>query len=363
MMTVARVMSSEYMEWAKTRSNARFNLATSGVENYPLSLLPVRIEDLELTGPGGYGYEPLQTLIAGKCDVPSGCVVAATGASMANHLAMATVIEPGDEVLIEHPAYELLVSTARYLGAEVRRFERRFEDGFRLDPSEVERAVTSRTRLIVITSLHNPSGALADEDALKEVGEIARRCGAKVLVDEVYLDMLFDQPTRSAFHLGEEFISTNSLTKVYGLSGLRCGWVLAREDLANRMWRLNDLMESNQAHVAERLSCIALTNLSEIGGRARQLLDTNRAVLNRFFDSRQDLEVVRPSYGTISFPRLKSGEVDALYRLLREKYETTVVPGRFFEMPEHFRIGIGCNEEVFRSGIERLAAALDEMRN
>src|SRR3954471_10421994 len=109
-----RVMSSQYMQWAKTHLQARFSLASSGLLNYPLSRLPVRMEDLELSGASYYGYAPLQTALAAKCGVPADCVVAATGTSMANHLVMAAIINPGDEVLIEHPTYELLVSTARY---------------------------------------------------------------------------------------------------------------------------------------------------------------------------------------------------------------------------------------------------------
>src|ERR687883_181558 len=105
-----RVMSSTYMQWAKTHLRARFNLASSGLVNYPLSKLPVKVEDLELSGPSYYGYEPLQKALAAKCCVTPECVVAATGTSMANHLVMAALIEPGDEVLIEHPTYELLIS-------------------------------------------------------------------------------------------------------------------------------------------------------------------------------------------------------------------------------------------------------------
>src|SRR5438552_10629623 len=133
-----RVMSSDYMEWAKTRAHARFNLASSGLAHYPLAELHVQLEDLELSGPSFYGYEPLQQVIARKCNVPPDSVMAATGTSMANHLLMASLIEPGDEVLIEHPTYELLLSTARFLGAEIQRFPRRFENNFLLEPSEVE---------------------------------------------------------------------------------------------------------------------------------------------------------------------------------------------------------------------------------
>lgn len=354
--------ASRYIEWAKTRSQARFNLATSGVMNYPMAELKVRLEDIELSGPSWYGYEPLQQALAAKCGVATDNVVAAIGTSMANFLAMATILNAGDEVVIEHPAYDPLVSIAYYLGAEVKRFERRFEEGFRVDPSAVEQAVTSRTRLIVMTNMHNPSSALVDADTLREVGEIARRVGARVMVDEVYLEALFDQARPHAFHLGNQFITTSSLTKAYGLSGLRCGWILAEPELARRMWRLNDLFGNIPAHPAERLSVIALANLDSIRDRARSLLDRNRKLLDQFLDSRDDLETVRPPFGTVVFPRVKQARVDELSSLLREKYETSVVPGEFFEMPDHIRLGIGCDSEMLEGGLERLGSALDELR-
>ncbi|MGA9994428.1 MAG: aminotransferase class I/II-fold pyridoxal phosphate-dependent enzyme, partial [Pyrinomonadaceae bacterium] len=350
----ARVRSSEYMQWAKMRSQARFNLSSSGLAHFPLAKLPVTLEELEISGPTFYGYEPLQRLLAEKSGVSTDCVVAATGTSMANHLAMASLIESGEEVLIEHPTYELLLSLARYLSAEVKRFSRSFENGFRIDLREIERAVTERTRLIVLTNLHNPSSTLTDSDTLKQIGELARSVGARVLVDEVYLDAAFDLQPRSAFHLGEEFITTNSLTKVYGLSGLRCGWILAEPKLAERIWRLNDLFGVNPSHTAELLSCIALKHLDQVASHARTLLETNRQELNRFFDTRDDLEYIKLEYGTVSFPRVKSGNAEDLCALLREKHETSVVPGSFFDMPEHIRIGIGGDTETLKAGLERL---------
>ncbi|HEV2764808.1 MAG TPA: aminotransferase class I/II-fold pyridoxal phosphate-dependent enzyme [Pyrinomonadaceae bacterium] len=360
-MSERRAKSSEYMLWAKTRSQARFNLASSGLQNYPLAGLPVRLEDLELSGPNWYGYEPLQGALASKCGVPAECVVAAQGTSMANHLVMAALVEPGEEVLIEHPTYELLVTLARYLGAEVRRFARRFEQGFQLDPEELARSVGPRTRLIVLTNLHNPSGAFADEATLRRVGEIARGVGAHVLVDEVYLDALFEEAPPTAFHLGEEFVVTSSLTKVYGLSGLRCGWVLARPELAERLWRLNDLFGVIPAHAAERLSCVALANLGRVSAHARELLETNGRALNNFLSTREDLDALPHRFGTVSFPRLKRGRAGELCALLAEKYETSVVPGRFFELPEHFRVGVGGDTGELTEGLERLGRALDEL--
>ena len=359
------VRASEYMHWAKTRSRARFNLATSGLENLKLQELQVALEDLALTGDGGYGYQPLIRALAERYQVDASCVVTAAGTSFANHLAMAALINPGDEILIESPAYEPLVALAEYLGAEVKRFQRRFEDGFRISPAEIERNLSSRTRLIVITNFHNPSGVLTDDETLREVGELARQRNIRVLVDEVYLEMLFAEPPRTAFHLGNQFVVTCSLTKAFGLSGLRCGWILAEPELAKRMWLLNDLFAATPVHAGERLSVVALKQLPAIAARAQTRLDKHRQLLNQFLDDRDDLEAVRPPLGSIMFPHVNPS-IDAsserLCRLLREKYETSVVPGSFFEMPAHFRLGMGGDSETFVEGLDRLGRALDELK-
>ncbi len=356
-----RVSSSDYMLWAKTRSHAKYDLANSGLAGYPFAGLPVKIEDLEFNGPSYYGYGPLQQAIAEKCGVGIDNVVATNGASLGNFLALAASLEPGDEVLIEHPTYELLVSTAQFLGAQVKRFFRQRDPDFRIDPIALQAAVTSRTRLIVLTNLHNPTSVRTSEATLRDIGAIAREAGARVLVGEAYLDSLFVDAQTSAFHLGPEFITTTSLTKVYGLSGLRCGWILAEPEMARRVWRLNDLVANSPAHVAERLSCLAFANLDAIRERSRKLLTSNHLLYADFLEQRNDLWAPRLKSGTISFPRLLSGEVEQLCSLLRDKYETSVVPGRFFGMPDHFRLGLGSETEIFALGLQRLGAALDEL--
>jgi aspartate/methionine/tyrosine aminotransferase len=352
---------SPYLVWVKTQHKAKYNLATSGVSNLPLSKLPVRIEDLAISGQTpGYGYAPLQESLARHTGVSKDCVVAAIGTSMANYLAYAGTLEPGDDILVEHPAYGPMFEAAQLAGANIRRFHRRFENGFAVVPEEVERAMTPKTRLIALTNLHNPSGAFTPAETQRAIGDIAQRNGARVMVDEVYLEMFFDCAVPSAFQLGETFLITNSLTKVYGLSGLRCGWILAAPELAARIWRINDLFGNIPSHAAELMSIIAIDHLPEIARRSKELLAANRALLDKFLDSRNDLEVLRPPAGTVVFPRLKKGRTEEFVKLLREKYETEVVPGRFFEMPDHFRVGIGGETEMTRQGLERISAALDE---
>lgn len=349
------------MHWAKTQQAARFNLANSGLYNYPIAQLPVTPADLELSGPSFYGYEPLQRALAKHLAVPCENIVHAEGTSMANHLAMAVAFEPGDDVLIEYPTYELLLSTASYLGARIGRFRRPAEHGFALDLDELKRALTPRTKLVVLTNLHNPSSAFIDDDTMRAAAELAASVGARLLVDEVYLDAAFELAPKTSQRLAPNILVSSSLTKVYGLSGLRCGWVIAPPDIAQRIWRLIDLFGVIPSHAAERLSVIALENMHRLVAHSRGLLTTNRALLNDFFASRRDLEVAPMRFGTVAFPRLKSGQVERLCQILRSKYETSVVPGHFFEMPEHFRVGIGRATADVTEGLARLGRALDEV--
>jgi aspartate/methionine/tyrosine aminotransferase len=354
---------SPYMEWAKLQSTAKFNLATSGVTGFPLSGLGVTIDQLEINGPSIYGYAPLLRAIAQRYRVPQECIVSAVGTSLANYLALAATTEPGDEILVEQPTYELILSTAKYLGLEIKRFPRRAENNFVLELADIERNLTPRTRVIAICNLHNPSGALAPDATLREVGKLAASVGARVLVDEVYREMLFESAPASAFHIDpERFIVTNSLTKAYGLSGLRCGWVLASPELARRMFRINDLHGATFAHPAELLSVVALKKLPQIAAQMKSMLDTNRRLLRDFLLRRDDLDCFWPDYGTIVFPRLKSGEVDSLCDILRRDFETSVVPGSFFEHPDRFRIGVGTPTESVREALQQLELGLDRNR-
>lgn len=348
-----RVVRSEYMHWAKNQSTARFHLASSEVPHFRLDRFAIDLAYLELDGASRYRYPPLREAIAARHGVEPERVVMADGTSMANFLALAALIGPGDEILVEHPTYEPMLAAARFLGAEVRRFTRSPDEGFNLDPDAVERALTPRTKLILIANLHNPSSAFADEATLRRIGALV----PKVLVDEVYLDSA--QGGRTAAHLGEAFVCTSSLTKVYGLSGLRCGWILAEPGLAERMWRLNELMGVAQAHADERLSCLALARLDDIAAGNAERLARNRALANAFFAGRADLDCAPLDAGITAFPRLLRGDVDSLHVLLRDRYETSIVPGRWFEMPDHFRVGLGGPTDMVEGGLERLGAALD----
>jgi aspartate/methionine/tyrosine aminotransferase len=354
---------SRYLAWAKLDSNARFSLASSGVLDYRLAALPVRIEDLEIGGTGPYGYQPLMERLAARAAVSKECVVYTLGTSMANFVALTALVHRGDEVLVERPTYDPLLTILDHIGAKVSRFERLAEKGFRLGLGELERKLTPQTRLVVLCNLHNPSSALIEDDTMRQAGGMAAKVGARILVDEVYLETLFDQPWRSAFHLGPNFVVTSSLTKAYGLSGIRCGWILAQPELVQRMWQVVDFTYGSPVHPAELLAVVALDNLDRVKNRSRALLETNRVLVNELLAQHPQLDCEPSRFGTTVFPRLKSGRADEFVGMLRDRFETSVVPGEFFEQPQHFRVGFGGNTETVRGGLERMSAALEAFQH
>jgi aspartate/methionine/tyrosine aminotransferase len=359
MIEAGRAVQSDYMRFAQLEAAAPYNLASSGVANCELADLGVSLADLELHGANAYGYPPLIEAIAARFGIDPVCVVTAGGCSFANHLALAALVSPGDEVLVENPTYELLLSTLGYLRADVRRFRRDSAICWRLDAEAVAAALTPRTRLVVLTNLHNPSSALATESTVLAVAEAAARVGTMVLVDEVYLELMFQAgEAHTSFRPQGNIVVTSSLTKAYGLSGLRCGWILAPAELAQRMRRLNDLYAVLPPHVSERLSVIAFDKLADLRARANRMLDENRAAYRDILGENPRLDQVVFDQGTTVFPRLVSGDGDDLYALLMTRFETSVVPGRFFGCPDHIRVGLGGEPLMTRSGLERLASAL-----
>ena len=350
-----------YMQWAKQRPSPQFDLAISNILGCSVDDLPGARDAIDLSGKNDNGYAPLVDAIAARYGVGSDHVTTAQGTSGANFLVCAALLQPEDEVLVERPGYDPLLGTPRLLGARTNRFDRVFEEGFRLDPERVARAMTPRTRLIVITTPHNPTGAMASRDEIVEIGRIAQSSGAHVLVDEVYLDVSTDAAsTEVAARLGEVFISTSSLTKSYGLASLRCGWTISSPEVAEQLRRTRDVVDGTGSIVAERLSVLAFQHLDDLIARAKRIIATNLPLVTRFVASRPELEWVPPAGGTVGFPRIRGVEDTTRFadRLAAER-ETMVVPGKFFEAPEHFRIGFTGRTDALEGGLRAVGEALD----
>jgi hypothetical protein len=354
------------MRWAKTRPRVTYDLASSG-------LLPVTTTELlgdakaaaafDISGPTDEGFVPLREAIASRYGTTAECVSIAAGASGANFQAMLALLEPGDDALIETPAYDPLIAAARAAGANVVHFERSWSKGFALDPYVVRTALTPATRLIVISNAHNPSGAMAPRDVIEQLGVMAEAIGARVLVDEVYAEAQHDEEPipRPAATIGDVFVSTNSLTKAYGLAGLRCGWIMASPAVSSRVREIRDVIDGSGPYVTERLSLTAFENIDRLRTRARKILADNLEVVRAMTGSHPRLEWLEPVAGTTAFPRVRGVDDarDLVDRLVRD-YDTIVVPGHFFQAPQHIRIAYGGHTEMIREALARLDRALRE---
>jgi len=357
-----------YLLWAKMRRPAAIDLAGS-------NLLPCAIDDLpgaraavDISAPNDNGFPPLVEAIARHYGVTAAHVVSGTGCSGANFVAIATLVGPGDEVLVEEPTYDPLIGACRLMGAAIRRLPRRFETRWRVDPDDVARLLTPQTRLVVLTSPHNPSGAIVPPADLDAVGRAAARVGAAVLVDEVYLDGAnlagaALAPTPSAGRLDGPFVATSSLTKSYGLAGLRCGWIICHPEIAERGRRTRDVVENAGNAPGDRLGALAFAHLPALAERARTLLAGNLARMRAFFDAHPVLEVAAPPAASVVFPRI-AGVADAgpFVQALLERQGVAVAPGRFFGAPAHFRISAAGRPDVLERGLAGLHDALASLQ-
>lgn len=355
-----------YLRWAKTHPPARINLARSGVEPCPPSMLGLTSRDLVVTLPVVDGYAPLRETIARRYGVTSERVFTVSGGtSFADWFACAAVLNGaprGTEVIVERPTYEPLLRIPEALGYKVRRLDRRFAGGFAIDLDRFADRVNARTRLAVVSNLHNPSGARIDRETLAQMAAILDRVGAYLVVDEVYLECLFDRRTSSCVHAGANVLTTNSLTKAYGLDGLRAGWVLGPADMVRRCWLIQDVLANNSVAPGEQMALAALRRLPAIRRRAHATLDPNLVRLRRFFERERRLEAHVPEGGNVVFPRLPRGvDNDELADRLVKRYSTLVVPGRFFESPRHIRVSFGCRPTLLEQGLNNISRALDDL--
>ena len=276
---------------------------------------------------------------------------------MANHIVCSLLLEPGNTVLVEHPVYEPLQLLPKLFHAEVRFFERRPEDDHRLNPEAIEALLDDRTRLLICSNLHNPTGKLARRAELEGIASLAETHGFHALVDEVYLEWLHDEGEPTATLLGPRMITTRSLTKAYGLNALRVGWVIAEEETAERLRRLNDLFAIIMPLPIERMAARAFDRAQELLSPLKRQLVENQAIVEDFIASQPWLSWDPPAAGPIGFTRLKEGSVDDLVARLQEN-DAAVAPGRFFGVPDHFRLGFGIEKEILVEGLRRLESAL-----
>ncbi len=299
--------------------------------------------------------------VAERHGVPVEQVIGTTGATSAIALTLKALVAPGDNVLIEHPCFDLLPALARDAGATVTELPRRAPD-YTVDPAEMARLIRPDTRLVILTQLHNPTGAVLTESALGEIAAVARTAGVPVLVDEAYADFVGDKV--AAARLGPEFISVGSLTKVQGLFALKCGWAVAAPDVIaaiNAAHPQGDLGVSKLAHA---VAALVLEDRAAFDAHWRQVLAEATPVVRGHVESMIAEGLIEgpfPEHGCMYFPKVVGvDDTRALCDWLWEAHGVLVAAGEFFGQPGHVRLGFGGGRvaELDR-GLSRFRAALE----
>jgi aspartate/methionine/tyrosine aminotransferase len=331
---------TRYLTWARQFfGTVTFDLAVSGIPIVSAAELGDPPDRSDLAG-----IERFARSIAHYNDVPRAEIVPALGTAHAIWLAYASLVSPGDDVLVESPGYEPLLRAAEGIGARVVRFERRADEGWTLDPDRIARALTLRTRVVAVTNHHNPTGIRTPDDRLRAVAAVCQARGVHLLVDEVYapFDALTDGGgvfRGSARNLAPNIVCAGSLTKCYGLGPHRIGWMLGPTDVVARAEDVLTATLGNLPLEHANLGAHALERIEALAARARLLVAGRREQVTAWMAARPDLVWSAPSEGLFGLATsTRSGELLPLLEAAAREGGLLVSPGTFFGVPNGVRV-------------------------
>lgn len=352
--------------------NVKYNLTESSFTDAQLADLDLDLRKLVLCYGDHQGNRALRELVAADSGVHPDEVLITAGAASALFVIATTLLRAGDRILVERPNYATNIETPRAIGAEIDFLTLRFEEGFRPSLAQIEAQLHPSTKLVSLTVPHNPTGSMLSESELRQIIDLCARKGVTLLVDETYREMSFAGPLPVAASLvsasssATPVLSVSSLSKTWGLPGIRIGWLICRNP---------KLMESLLAAKEQIFICnsvvdeeIALRFLQQRAKRAPAIfasMKQNFTALSDWMQHQHDLEWVKPEGGVVCFPRFRSDcpvDIERFYRILNDKYKTFVGPGHWFEMERRYlRIGYGWPSlQDLREGLSAISLAAKE---
>ncbi len=356
------VRRTRYLHWAFDHvGRSEYDLAASGILPFGEDFLPPLDRPVD-----GRAYGALVEAIATFNQVPEECVVPTLGTSHAIFVAMSALVGPGDEVLVESPAYEPLMAVPEQLGAKVVTFARRPEARYLLEPNQVAAKMTERTKLVVVTNLHNPTGVLTPLEVLGDIAALCAERGCTLLVDEVYAPFAAWPKgvfSASAAQLGANVVCVSSLTKCWGAGPHRIGWVTASGTVidACREHLLTTLGHLPVGHAARGVHLFR--HLEALSVRAQKDLAKKRDRVASWMAKRSDLSWSAPEHGLFGFATMTGPNANEDLRARIERGQrdrhVLVVPGVFFGVPNGFRLAWSLPDERLEEALSRLGEVLD----
>ena len=352
-----------------------YNLSESGVHPMTTGELvedPNLIEELLSTGLNyaqANGVLDLRQNIAALYDgaTPDNVLVT-TGAAQANFTSLMTLLEPGDEMVVMLPNYMQIWGAAQNLGAEVKTFSLKEDQGWAVDLDELESAVSDKTKLIAVCNPNNPTGRIMTAEEMDAVVAAASKVGAWLLSDEVYAgaERVTDEETPSFWGRYERVLAVHSMSKAYGLPGLRIGWIVAPQETAEAIWARQDYVTIGATMLGNMLAAHALSPevRPRVLARTRDYIRRGYDNFERWVESHGELfSLVPPEAAAIAFVRyhVDVNSSELVDRLIEEQ-SMLVVPGDHFGLDHHLRISYGLPPDYLNEGLARLYKVIDSAR-
>jgi len=347
-----------------------YNLGESSVPDRYLRGIDIDLGKILMCYGHHWGQPALREQIAEQYDgLPFDQILVTGGAAEALFVVAATLLKPGDHVVVEHPNYPSNYEVPRSLGCTVDVLPLHFETQFELDVDGLKHLVTPQTKLISLTHPHNPTGAMISEDTLEAIIAIAESSDTFLIFDETYRELTFHAKLPTAASLSPKAISISTLSKAYGCPGIRIGWIAMRNtSLMESFLAAKEQINICNSAVDEKIALSVLERKDQLISDGNAHVQANFEVLSNWMKTQTDLEYIRPKGGAVCFPRIREDmEVDVreFYRLLWDRYKTFVGPGHWFEQDDrYFRIGYGWpTRQELATGLENIAMALDEAKS
>jgi aspartate/methionine/tyrosine aminotransferase len=342
-----------------------YNLAESSVSDLTFSELNIQLGNLKLEYIPHRGNAMLRQMIAADAGgLHPAQVLLTNGAAGALFIINTSLLNEKDHIIVVRPNYATNIEVPVTIGCSISYIDLQFEDNWRVNSDGVAAAITPATRLISITTPHNPTGMVMMNDELQALIAIAEKNNIYLLVDETYRDTCFKTPYPVVAALSKKVISVSSLSKAFGLPGLRIGWLITQDDaLMEQLLAAKEMMYISNSALDEEVALQFYRQKDRFAQVINQKAMENFDLLHTWLQREASLEYVLPQGGVVCFPRFKQPDtIDPVrfYSILLQEYKTMVGPGHWFAMPDSYmRIGFGWPEKrAFEQGLHYVSEAI-----
>ena len=343
-----------------------YNLSESSVTDARMQDLDLSLEDVVLQYGDHFGKPELRKLITDGQGVGSDDILLTVGAAGALFIIATSLLKAGDRVVVAFPNYSTNIETPRAIGCEVDFLPLAFENKFQVDVDQLAEKITPQTKLVSLTNPHNPTGSVMSADTLRSIVKLVEASGAYLLIDETYREMNFGELPPLAASLSPRVISVSSLSKTYGLPGIRLGWLIAQDKaLMETFLAAKEQIYITNSVIDEEIAYRYLLHRDAYWAAIKQHIRTNFEVIKSWIANQSEMEWIEPQGGVVCFPRIKQSvdlDLDKFYDVLTSKYKTYVGPGHWFEFDRRYmRIGYGWPaRDALQQGLENITRNIRE---